>query len=70
VTYLAVVLALLAPPQETRPAQIILFRHAGKPANKANPHLSPEGVRRARKLVRFLAGNPVVNKRGKRRCSP
>jgi len=64
-TYFAIVLALLAPPQATRPAQIILFRHAEKPADKANPHLSPEGVRRARKLVGFLATNPVVNKYGK-----
>lgn len=43
-TYFAQVLGLLAPPQATRPAQIILFRHAEKPADKANPHLSPEGV--------------------------
>lgn len=64
-TYFAVVLALLAPPQATRPAQIILFRHAEKPADKANPQLSPEGVRRASKLVGFLATNPVVNKYGK-----
>lgn len=64
-TYFAIVLALLAPPQATRPAQIILLRHAEKPADKANPHLSPEGVRRARKLAGFLATNPVVNKFGK-----
>lgn len=64
-TYFAIVLALLAPPQAARPAQIILFRHAEKPADKSNPHLSPEGVRRARKLVGFLATNPVVNKFGK-----
>ena len=64
-TYLAVVLALLAPPQATRPAQIILFRHAEKPADKSNPHLSPEGVRRARQLVGFLATDPAVNKYGK-----
>jgi hypothetical protein len=64
-TYFALVLALLAPPQATLPAQIILFRHAEKPADKANPHLSPVGVRRARKLVEFLATDPVVNKYGK-----
>jgi hypothetical protein len=63
--YFAIVLALLSPPQAARPAQIILFRHAEKPADKANPHLSPEGARRARKLVGFLATNPVVNKYGK-----
>jgi len=65
VTYFAIVLALLAPPQATRPAQIILFRHAEKPADKENSHLSPEGVRRARKLAGFLSTNPVVNKYGK-----
>jgi broad specificity phosphatase PhoE len=64
-TYFALVLALLVPRQATRPAQIILFRHAEKPADKADPHLSPEGVQRARKLVGFLATNPVVNKYGK-----
>ncbi|HEY9519800.1 MAG TPA: hypothetical protein VIQ98_11070 [Gemmatimonadales bacterium] len=64
-THFAVVLALLAPPQATGPAQIILFRHAEKPADEANPHLSPEGVRRARQLVGFLSTNPVVNKHGK-----
>ena len=63
--YLTVILALLAPPQAARPAQIILFRHAEKPADKANPHLSPEGVRRARRLVGFLTTNPVVNKFGR-----
>jgi hypothetical protein len=48
-----------------RPAQIILFRHAEKPADKANPHLSDEGVRRARGLVGFFTTNPVVNRFGK-----
>jgi hypothetical protein len=63
--FFAVVLALLAPPQAARPAQIILFRHAEKPADKADSHLSAQGVRRARMLVRFLTTNPVVNKYGK-----
>jgi broad specificity phosphatase PhoE len=61
----ATVLALLAPRQATRPAQIILIRHAEKPDDKANPHLSPEGVQRARKLVGWLTTDPVVNKYGK-----
>ena len=64
-THFAIVLALMAPPQAARPSQIILFRHAEKPADKANPHLSPEGVRRSRKLVGFFTTNPVVNKFGK-----
>ena len=42
-----------------------MFRHAEKPADEAKPHLSAEGVRRARKLVGFLATDPVVNKYGK-----
>ena len=62
---LTLVLALLAPPQAARPAQIILFRHAEKPADKSDPHLSPAGVRRARLLAGFLTSNPVVNKYGK-----
>ena len=65
-TYFALILAVMAPPQKAvRPAQIILFRHAEKPADKADPHLSPAGVRRARMLVGFLRSNPVVNKYGK-----
>lgn len=64
-TYFALVLALVAPPQAVRPAQIVLFRHAEKPADKANPHLSPEGVRRARLLVGYFTADAVVNKFGK-----
>ena len=63
--FLALSLGLLAPPQAARPAQIILFRHAEKPADKANPHLSPVGVRRARMLIGYLSTSPVVNKYGK-----
>jgi hypothetical protein len=64
--YFATVLALLlAPPQATRPAQIIIFRHAEKPDDKSNPHLSAEGVRRAQRLVGWLTTDPVVNKYGK-----
>ena len=64
-TYFALVLALVTPPQAARPAQIILFRHAEKPADKTNPHLSAAGMRRARLLVGFLRANPVVNQYGK-----
>lgn len=53
------------PAGPARPAQIVLFRHAEKPDDKANPHLSPEGVARAKKLVGFLSTDPVVNKYGK-----
>ena len=64
-TALALALAVAAPQKADRPAQIILFRHAEKPADKNDPHLSAVGVRRARLLVRFLTSNPVVNKFGK-----
>ncbi len=58
-------LALLASsPAPARPAQIVLFRHAEKPADKTNPHLSPEGVQRATKLVGFLTTNPTIMKYG------
>lgn len=43
-----------------RPAQIILFRHAEKPADPANPHLSPDGVARAAKLAGFLTSDPIM----------
>ena len=51
-----------------RPAQIVLLRHAEKPADEKNPHLSPRGLERAHELVqrltasRFLGGSngPVV----------
>ena len=62
---LATFLALLAPlPAAPRPAQIILFRHAEKPADAANPHLSPAGVTRAGKLVGFLTTDPAMTKFG------
>ena len=46
------------------PAQIILIRHAEKPADSRNPHLSPAGEQRARKLVAFLTTDPVLMKFG------
>ena len=47
-----------------RPAQIILFRHAEKPDDPGNPHLSPAGVRRAERLVSFMTTNRVVTRFG------
>jgi len=47
-----------APTALARPAQIILLRHAEKPAEEANPHLSAEGRARARALVSFLTTTP------------
>jgi hypothetical protein len=51
-------------PPVTRPAQIILIRHAEKPADPDNPHLSPAGVRRAEQLVSFIRTNPALTKFG------
>lgn len=46
------------------PAQIILIRHAEKPADTTDPHLSAAGRARAAGLVRFLRKDPVVTKFG------
>jgi hypothetical protein len=42
------------------PAQIILLRHAEKPADLENPHLSPAGVKRAEQLVPFIMKDPAM----------
>jgi hypothetical protein len=47
-----------------RPAQIILLRHAEKPADRSNPHLSPAGVKRAEQLVSFITADPVLTRFG------
>jgi hypothetical protein len=47
-----------------RPAQIVIIRHAEKPADTTDPHLSPLGVQRARKLVGFLTTDPAMTKFG------
>ena len=46
----------------TRPAQIILIRHAEKPANPEDPHLSPAGVKRAERLVSFITTDPAMTR--------
>ena len=62
---LATILALFAPLQSApRPAQIILIRHAEKPADEDNPHLSAKGVQRAKQLVAFLTTYPAMTKFG------
>lgn len=48
----------------TRPAQIILIRHADKPADPTNPHLSPAGVKRAEELVSFITTDPMMTRFG------
>jgi hypothetical protein len=48
----------------TRPAQIILIRHAEKPADEEDPHLSRAGVRRAVRLVSFITSDPAMTRFG------
>jgi hypothetical protein len=46
------------------PAQIILLRHAEKPADSENSHLSPAGVKRAQQLVPFILKDPAMSRFG------
>src|SRR5947207_11021462 len=48
----------------SRPAQIILIRHAEKPADPADPHLSPTGIERAKRLVSFIRTDPRMRRFG------
>jgi hypothetical protein len=50
--------------QAARPAQIILLRHAEKPADPDDSHLSPAGVKRAEQLVRFIMKDPAMTRFG------
>ncbi len=62
---LAAIVALFAQLQvASRPAQVILIRHAEKPADAANPHLSRAGRERAAQLVAFLTTDPAMTKFG------
>lgn len=47
-----------------RPAQIILLRHAEKPPDDADVHLSERGFERAQALVPFLTTNAVFRTNG------
>ena len=47
-----------------RPAQIILIRHADKPADPEDPHLSRAGVKRAERLVSFITTDPAMTRFG------
>lgn len=61
----ALLLALvLASTASARPAQLILLRHAEKPANEADINLSERGRERAQGLVGFFTTNPAVTNRG------
>ena len=46
------------------PAQIILIRHAEKPADADDPHLSAAGRDRAARLVKFVTTDPALMKFG------
>ena len=47
-----------------QPAQIILIRHAEKPADPEDPHLSPAGVKRAERLASFVMTDPAMSRFG------
>jgi hypothetical protein len=51
-------------PPVSRPAQIILIRHAEKPADPEDPHLAPAGVRRAGQLVSFIKTDSAMTRFG------
>ena len=51
-------------PPVVRPAQIILIRHAEKPSDPKNPHLSKAGARRAQQLVSFIRTDPAMTRFG------
>jgi hypothetical protein len=42
------------------PAYIVLIRHAEKPADPNDPHLSRAGVKRAEQLVSFITTDPAM----------
>jgi hypothetical protein len=48
----------------TRPAQIILIRHAEEPRDKLNPHLSNSGIERADRLVSFISTDTLLTRFG------
>ena len=55
-------------PAQTRaatPAHIILIRHAEKPENSDNPHLSKAGVKRAQALVSFITRDAQMTSLGR-----
>ena len=62
--FLAVPGMALAEAPPARPAQIVLFRHADKPDDRDDPHLSPEGVARAALLVPFITTDPLMTRYG------
>jgi len=49
---------------DAAPAQVILLRHAEKPLDPSDPHLTPQGEERARALASFLSTNQVLLSNG------
>jgi hypothetical protein len=47
-----------------QPAEVILLRHAEKPPDESNVHLSATGKERARALVKFFATTPELTTNG------
>src|SRR3989454_4116142 len=47
-----------------QPAEIILLRHAEKPPDESNVHLSTTGKERARALVQFFTNTPALTPNG------
>ena len=63
--FLATALLLaVTPVLQARPAEIILLRHAEKPADDHNPSLSPRGVERAQALPSLLTNLPAFSSHG------
>jgi phosphohistidine phosphatase SixA len=47
-----------------QPSRVILIRHAEKPADDTETHLSPRGYERAKALVAFFSANTVIHEKG------
>jgi hypothetical protein len=54
VIVLSIHLCLAGTEAAAQPSHIVVIRHAEKPKDKANPHLSRIGVRRAERLASFI----------------
>ena len=55
---------VLVTPAFARPTQVILLRHAEKPADESDVHLSDRGRERARALVNFFTATPALTNTG------
>ena len=56
--------AVSIPAAAQGPAQVILLRHAEKPRDPANPHLSRTGVKSAERLAGFITTDRVMKRFG------